>query len=76
MNRDDWEWQERAAFESAELAAMAREAGAVRVEVKPGVYAWQFPPWYCPHCTGLAGPDAEVQPGCPQPLARHGPVLS
>ena len=64
----------RAEFEREELAAMARQQGGKRVEVAPGVWAWEFPPWRCPHCTAIAGPDAEVQPGCPSPLARHGPV--
>ncbi len=65
---------ERAAWERDELAGLARQQGARRVEVEPGVWAWQFPPWLCPHCTPIGGPDTLPLPGCPQPLARHGPV--
>lgn len=67
---------DRSEFEAAELRGLARQHGARRVVVMPAtkhfpaVYAWQFPPWICPHC----GPDVEAQPGCPQPLARHGPL--
>lgn len=65
---------ERSDFEAEELRGLARQHGARRVVVEPAtrhhpaVYAWQFPPWICPNC----GPDVEAQPGCPQPLARHG----
>lgn len=63
---------DRAAFEGAELRGLARQHGAKRVQIEPGVFAWQFPAWICSHC----GPDVEAQPGCPQPLARHGKIES
>lgn len=65
---------DRIAFDTAELRGLAEKLGAKRVEVLPAakglpaVYAWEFPPWFCPHC----GPEQPVQPGCPQPLAAHG----
>lgn len=65
---------ERAAWEASELAGLARQQGAKRVEVEPGVWAWQFPPYYCPHCTAGGDLDALPLPDCPQPLARHGPI--
>lgn len=68
------DYDERAAWEANELAGLARQQGGKRVEVEPGVWAWQFPPYYCPHCTPIAGPDTLPLPDCPQPLARHGPI--
>lgn len=65
---------ERSRFESEEIAGLARQHGAKRVEVEPGVFAWQFPPWLCPHCTPIGGPDTMPLEGCPSPLARHGKV--
>lgn len=67
---------DRARWEASELAGLARQQGARRVEVEPGVYAWQFPAWLCPHCTPIGGPDTPPLPGCPCPIARHGPVNS
>lgn len=63
---------ERTRFEAEEIRAMVAQHGATRGYTKDGVGYWQFPAWICPHCSAIAGPDAEVQPGCPQPLARHG----
>lgn len=65
---------ERARWEASELAGLARQHGAKRVQVEPGVFAWQFPAWLCPHCTPIGGPDTLPLPGCPCPIARHGPV--
>jgi hypothetical protein len=65
---------DRLAFDTAELRGLAQRYGATRVEIMPAknglpaVHAWQFPPWFCPHC----GPEQPVQPGCPHPLAAHG----
>jgi hypothetical protein len=58
---------ERAAFEADELRGLARQYGAKRVQVEPGVFAWQFPRWICEFC----GPGVPPQPGCFQPLALH-----
>ena len=64
------DWDERARFEAEEIRGLARMHGATR-EVSPdGIGFWRFPPWICQHC----GLDADVQPGCPQPLARHGKI--
>lgn len=68
------DWNDRADFERQEIEALARQYDAERIQIEPGVWVWQFPAWVCPHCSALAGPDAEVQPGCPSPLARHGPM--
>lgn len=68
MHDDDW-----AGWESEELAGLARRFGARR-ETRDGVSFWHFPPWLCPHCTPIGGPDSPVLPGCPYPLSRHGPM--
>lgn len=60
-------------FESAELAGLARQYGARR-EYRDGIGCWRFPPYYCRFCVPLAGPDTLPLPGCPEPLARHGPI--
>lgn len=64
---------DRARFESEELRQLAVERGATPVYVN-GILCWQFPPWICPFCSKIAGPEAEVQSGCPEPLARHGKI--
>ena len=65
---------DRAAFEAEEIRGLARQQGARRVEVEPGVWARQFPAWLCPNCVPRAGRDTMPLPDCPEPLARHGPV--
>lgn len=64
---------DRAAFEAAELAGLAWQHGARR-ETRNGINFWRFPPWLCPDCTLVGGPDTGVLPGCGYPLARHGPI--
>jgi len=57
-------------FESEEMRELARQHGAVRVEIQPGVWIWQVlvpPSWACPSC-GL-GPQ---QIGCPYVMLPHG----
>lgn len=65
--------EDRAQFETEEIRGLARRYGARRV-YRDGVGSWRFPPWLCPHCTSIAGPDTEALPDCPEKLARHGPV--
>lgn len=68
-------YDERLRFEAEELAAIAQRAGAKRVyDPKLGISYWQIPPWLCPHCTPIGGDETPPLPGCPQPLARHGPI--
>jgi len=69
MTYDD----DRLSWEENEIAGLARRFGGKRV-YRDGIGAWEFPPWLCPHCTPIGGPETPPLPGCPQPLARHGPV--
>jgi hypothetical protein len=70
MHDDD-----RAAWEAAELAGIARQAGGKReYDEKLGIMVWRIPAWLCPHCTPIGGPETPPLEGCPCPLARHGPI--
>lgn len=64
---------DRLEFERQEIAGLAQRYGGKRV-YKDGIGFWQFPPWYCPHCTKDGDLESLPKPGCPSPLARHGPL--
>lgn len=54
-----------------ELNGLMRQVGGKRVYVPAlGISVWRVPPYSCAFC-GLNSP---VAPGCPDPLARHGPI--
>jgi len=58
-----------------ELAGLMRQVGAKRV-TEDGISFYRVPAWLCPHCTPIGGPETEPLPGCPCPIARHGPILT